>query len=431
MIAEVFLPIILLILLLVLGVPIAFSLATTGMLGLLLVTDPGRTHSIIVSVTYANTASYVLTTIPMFILMAEFLNEGDLTDVVFEAAHRWLSSVKGGLAFATTLANGGMATLSGSSTATAATMSKMAVPQMQKYGYDDRLSLGTVSAAGTFAVMFPPSLALIVYGIMTETSISMLFIAGIIPGILTLLGYFLTIYIWGTYNPKVVGGETEHFTWSEKFDSLKPVWPAVLIVLIVLGGLYLGVVTPTEAGALGAAGTFIVAVGVGGMRVSGTKQALLRTAETTAMIFMIVIGAMIFGRFLAFSGATRLLIDFVGDLPANRWTILIIILIMYVLMGTLMDQLAILLLTLPLTFPLVSALGFDGIWFGILIAKTIEVGLVTPPLGMNVYVATGTVDMDAMTGFKGAIMFIPIDIVIIILIMIFPETVSFLPGHMG
>lgn len=430
MVLEILFPIGLLLVLLAIGVPVAFSLAIAGWIGLL--TQVGVDSSMVImrNVTYANVAFYLLSTIPMFILMAEFLNESELTALVFRAANRWLSGVKGGLAFATTVANGGMAALSGSSTATAATMARMAVPEMQKYGYDDRLSLGTVAAAGTFAVMIPPSLGLIIYGVMTETSIARLFIAGIVPGLLTVVGYGLTIYVWGAVNTEVIGDQTG-YTWDEKFASLKPIWPAVIVVLLVIGGLYLGVVTPTEAGALGALGTFVVAVTVGGMRLKGTKRALLRTAETTTMIFMIVIGAMIFGRWLAITGATRLLIDAVAALPVNRWIILVIVLAIYVLMGTLMDQLAILILTLPITFPLATSLGYNPIWFGILIAKTIEIGLVTPPLGLNVYVASGATDLDAEVGFKGAIRFIPIDIIIIFVLMLFPQLVLFLPDYMN
>lgn len=431
MVLEILFPIALLIIFLAIGVPVAFALAISGWIGLVM--QVGFDNSVVImrNLTYENVAYYLLSTIPMFILMAEFLNESELTELVFKAANKWLSGITGGLAFATTLANGGMAALSGSSTATAATMSKMAVPEMQKYGYDDRLSLGTVAAAGTFAVMIPPSLGLIIYGVITETSISRLFIAGIVPGILTVVGYAGTIYIWGKYNPKVIGGKTTSYSWQEKFDSLKPIWPAGIVVLLVIGGLYLGIVTPTEAGALGALGTFVVAVSISGMRYEGTKIALLRTAETTVLIFMIVIGALIFGRWLAITGATRLLINAVAALPVSRWTILIIILALYVLMGTLMDQLAILILTLPITFPLAIALGFDGIWFGILIAKTIEIGLVTPPLGLNVYVASGAISMDADIGFRGAVRFIPVDVLIIFLMMAFPELVLFLPGYMN
>lgn len=428
---SIILIILLLIALLVIGVPVAFSLAISGFIGLFYEIGLNASMLTMRNVTYSNVTVFLLSTIPMFILMAEFLNQSKLTDQVFDAAHKWFSGVTGGLAFATTMANGGMAALSGSSTATAATMSKIAVPEMNRFGYDSRLSLGTVAAGGTFAVMIPPSLGLIIYGVMTETSIASLFIAGIVPGVLTIVGYGATIYVWGRMNPRVIGGATTEYTWGEKFTSLKPIWPALLVVLLVIGGLYFGVVTPTEAGALGASGTFLVGILFAQMRYTGVKKALLQTAETTTMIFMIIIGAMIFGRWLAVTGATQLIIDSIAGLPINRWGILILILVLYILMGTLMDQLAILILTLPITFPLALELGFDPIWFGILIAKTIEIGLVTPPLGLNVYIASASVEIDADIGFRGAIRFIPVDILIIILMLAFPQVVLYLPELMN
>ena len=424
MIIEVFVPVLLLLLLLLLGWPVAFALAASGSVGLFFNVGPGTTMVLLRNITMDNTGSYLLTTIPMFILMAEFLNNSGLISDLFTAAHRWLSRFRGGLAFATTLANGMMAAMSGSSTATAAAMSKMAVPEMRKRGYDDRLSIGTVAASGTFAVMIPPSLALIIYGILTETSIADLFLAGVIPGLLTLLGYGGVIYAWGLANPDVLSDRTERFTFSEKMESTRAIWPALIVIFLVIGGLYLGVVTPTEAGALGASGTLIIGIVIGHMRLPEINNALLRTAELTVMIFMIVIGAMIFGRFLATSGATRELLQFVEALPVNRWIILTIILVIYVVLGTVMDQLAILILTLPITFPIAIELGYDPIWFGIIITKTIEIGLITPPLGLNVYVASGALDEDVTIAFKGAIRFIPVDVAIIFLLMLFPGIVT-------
>lgn len=431
MVVELLLPTVLLVALILIGVPVAFALSISGTLGLILYLGIDKMAGLMLTVPYSNVAYFLLATVPMFILMAEFLNESDLTVVLYEAAHRWFGNIPGGLAITTTLASGGLAALSGSSTATAATMSSIAVPEMRKYGYDDRLSFGTVSAAGTFAVMIPPSLGLIIYGILTETSISDLFIAGIVPGILTITSYVLVIYLWGLSDPDVIGGETVKFSWSERFRSLLKVWPALLIVLLVIGGLYLGIVTPTEAGALGAFGTFVVAIGIFGMRFSGIVSALQRTAETTTMIFMIVIGAVFFARFLTVAGITPAVINFVTSLPISPILILVLLLLLYILMGTMMDQLAILILTLPITFPLAISLGFHPIWFGILIAKTIEIGLVTPPLGLNVYIATGPMEVDVDVGFRGALRFIAADIVVLGILILFPQLSLFLPGLGG
>ncbi|WP_254838543.1 TRAP transporter large permease [Natronomonas marina] len=431
MVVELVLPSVLLVALILLGVPVAFSLSIAGVVGLAMTLGVDRMAGLMLTVPYSNVAFFLLATVPMFILMAEFLNESDLTEVIYEAAHKWFGNIPGGVAITTTLASGGLAALSGSSTATAATMSKIAVPEMRRFGYDDRLSFGTVSAAGTFAVMIPPSLGLIIYGIQTETSISALFIGGIVPGLLTIGSYVAVIYAWGLREPDVIGGGTVKYSWPERFRSLLTIWPALMIVLLVIGGLYLGVVTPTEAGALGAFGTFVVAVVVFGMRFEGTVKALQRTAETTTMIFMIIIGAVFFARYLTVTGVTPAIIDFVTSLPIGPLGILMFVLVIYIALGTMMDQLAILLLTLPITFPLATSLGFDPIWFGILIAKTIEIGLVTPPLGLNVYIATGPMNVDVDVGFRGALRFIVADIIVLALLIFVPELTLFLPNLAG
>lgn len=421
---EIVLPVTILVVFLLIGVPVTYATAAAGFVGLVLLVGPDSAFVVMREVAYRNVSNYLFSTIPMFILMAEFLNNSKLIDEIFDAAHRWLAGTRGGLAFATTLANGGMAALSGSSTASAAAMANVAVPQMQKRGYDDRLSLGTVAAAGTFAIMIPPSIGLIVYGVITESSIAQLFIAGVIPGLLTLGGYGAVIYLWGLANPDVFGAIEETYSLREKIESSLIIWPAAIIVLLVLGGMYGGVVTPTEAGALGAAGTFVVAVTLSDLRYSGIKNALQNTANITTMIFMIIIGAVIFGRYMAYSGLVGQFIDWVIGLPIGPSTIMVLLLVVYVLMGTMMDQTAILILTLPITFPLALELGYGPIWFGIVITKTIEIGLVTPPLGLNVYVASGTLGMPPSVGFKGAMRFIPVDLLIIVLLLLFPEVVT-------
>lgn len=420
-----------LILLLALGVPVAYSLIITSSVGLFIVVGPSAIS--LISTTPTNTATkFVFTTIPMFILMAEFMSRSGLTSAVFQTMHRWTTHIPGGLAMATTLANGGMAALSGSSSATAATMAKIAVPEMQKYEYDDRLAMGTVSAGGTFAAMIPPSLALIIYGILTETSIVLLFIGGVIPGLLTVVGYILFIYGWVKVDPEVAGSIGEQYSWSERAESLRTVWPAVLLVIAILGGLYSGVVTATEAGALGALGAFLLSVGVYGMGFEKVNNALWGAAETTTVIFLILIGASLYGYFLGFTGAIQSFIEFVVNLPIPVWIIFLIILLLYIAMGTLMDQLAILVLTLPLTFPLVvNEMGFNAVWFGVVLVKTVEIGLVTPPLGLNVYIASGAVDVDISTSFRGAMRFLVVDIVVLALMLLFPWTVTWLPSSMG
>lgn len=425
------LPILLLLILIGIGVPIAYSLFISGILGLYFFAGPEMTISMLTTTARSETAVYLFTTIPMFLLMAEFLSKSGILASLFKAVDRISAHLPGGLAIATTIANGGMAALSGSSTASAATMAKVAIPEMRKYDYDDRLSMGTVAGAGTFAILIPPSIGLIIYGIMTETSITRLFMAGIIPGILTLGSYILLIMLWVKYNPEMAGGVKSPYTWGERFEALLPTWPAFLLVAIVLGGLYSGVVTPTEAGALGAFGALVIGIIVYDLDFTGINESLTDCIEVTSMIFMILIGAGFFGFYLSATRIPRLLISYVAELPFGRWPIFLIIIFMYLLLGMIMNQSAILILTLPVTFPLiVNGLDFNAIWFGIIIAKTAEIGMITPPLGLNVYVASAATDIEPSVGFRGALPFILTDLVVLAILMIFPLLILYLPGTM-
>ncbi|MEY7851751.1 TRAP transporter large permease [Natrarchaeobius sp. A-rgal3] len=426
----IYLPIVLMVALLAIGVPIAFSMAISGLLGLYFVFGAEQTTGTLSTVAHAETTVFLYTTIPMFILMAEFINESNLTEYIFDAGQKWLANIPGGLAIATTIANGGFAVLSGSSLAAAATMSSIAVPEMRKYGYKDTIAMGTVSAAGTFAAMLPPSLALIIYGVWTETSIAALFIAGVVPGVLTLAGYVVVILIWNSQDSDLTSGR-QSYSWNERFASLKPIWPTTIIVVLVLGGLYSGAVTATEAGAIGAAGAFLVAILILGMSMEETNDALARAARTTAMIFFIIIGAVIFTRYMAYTRLTQDIVNFINGLPVGVLGTVIILLTIYILLGTFMDQIAVLILTLPITFPLfVHEFGYSAVWFGIVLIKTVEIGLVTPPLGMNVYVASSTVDVDIGDAFRGASVFLTVDIVILAAMIAFPEMVMWLPDLM-
>lgn len=416
-------PIVLLILLLILGVPISYTMLIAGASGLILIMGFGSSQGILVSAP-RDPISFTYTTIPLFILMAEFLNKSGIITDLYDATQDWLGHLPGGLAIATTIANGGMAALSGSSTASVAAMSKISYGEMKDRGYKDNLTMGTIAGSGTFAIMIPPSLGLIIYGIITENNIGRLFLGGIVPGVLTLLGYVGIIVLWTLYDPEIAP-KSEKSSMEKRLQSTRRVWPGVLVIAIVLGGIYSGIITATEAGAVGASSALIVAVGVYGMGPSQTYQALRDTLETTGMIFLIIFGALVFGFYLTVSQLPQDLINTIKELPITPLQVLLIILFIYILMGALMDQLAILLLTLPITYPVVvDGLGFGPIWFGILIAKTIEIGLVTPPIGLNVYIATGTVDVDLLDGFAGAARFLVVDIGIIALLIIFPEMVT-------
>jgi len=416
---------------LALGVPVAFSFVIAGAVGLYMVLGFEPMMGILQTTPFRSVASFLLSTVPMYVLMAEFLSRGRLIQDIFRGAYYWLGHLKGGLAVATIMANGGLAALSGSSTASAATMATIAVPEMRRYGYSDRLSLGVVAAAGSFAIMIPPSVGLILYGIITETSIGKLFVAGIVPGLLTIVAYWLVVYFWVRRRPQIAP-QVPPFPWRERVQSLRAVWPAMLLVVIVLGGIYSGIVTPTEAGALGALGALLIGLITGGLRWRGIVESLERTTRNSAMIYAIVIGATIFGYFLSVTQVTQRLIAYIGSLDVPPYGVLLTILGMYIVLGTFMEQIAIQFITLPLIFPIIVSLGFDPIWFGIIVIKTAEIGVVTPPVGLNVYVVSGALEDASMADtFAGAAAFLVADVAVLALLLLFPDLVTFLPSLMG
>lgn len=430
----VLLPVVLMIALILTGIPIGYSFAIAGAIGLIWIMGPATAFSMLTSLFRSNTNAYLLSTVPMFILMAFYLEESRIVPHVFEAFHKWLHAIPGGMAMATTVANGAMAVLSGSSTASAVTMSAISVPEMKKYNYSDTLAIGTVSASGTFAIMFPPSVALIIYGILTGSSIRDLFLAGIVPGLVTLVGYMAVIFIWGMYSPASIGRGpeneiTKRFSWSERFASLKPVWPAFIVVAFALGSLYAGIVTPTESGAMGAFGALLVGLLFADLNFSRMQSAHLEAVKLTGMIFIIFIGADAFGRFLTLTGTLDTLITSISQLPVSEMSVLVIILVVYIALGTIMDQLAILIITLPITFPIIIELGLHPVWFGIVLVKTVEIGLVTPPFGMNIFAATSPVDIDVGTAYRGAVTFLIVDLLVLGLLVLFPDIALWIPNQ--
>lgn len=410
------------------GMPIAFATAFAGALGLWMLAGWDTVFGVLKTTPYRNSTEYLLSTVPMFILMAEFLAHGRVVRLLFEFAHRWIGHVRGGLAQAAVLANVGFAALSGSSTAAAAAMARISVPEMRRFGYDDRLSLATVAIAGTLSIMIPPSLALILFGILTETSIGKLFIAGIVPGIMTALAYMTTIAVWTRLRPEIAP-LARRASWSERWRSVLPIWSAALLVVFVATAIYSGAVSASEAGAIGALGALVVSATHGGLTRKGFANALAATVRSTTMIFAILIGASIFGVFLAMTQAPQTLAGAVAALDAAPWQILLVLIVIYVILGCFIDQLAIIILTLPLTFPLVMQLGYDAIWFGIIITKTIEIGMVTPPMGLNIFVTTGSVEGARMKDcFVGIAPFLIAEVIVIALLISIPDLALYLPS---
>lgn len=426
---EIVIPFLLLFTFLALGMPVAIGLGLAGAIGLFMTGGLYSLLGIFETTPYSSVASYAWIVAPMFILMAEFLSASRIINDLFRAAHKWLGHLPGGLAIATIFASGLLGALSGSSTASAATIASSAAPQMKTYGYSNKLAMGVVSMGGTLSILIPPSTILIIYGIITESPIDKLFIAGIVPGILTGLGFCIVIIMWAFVKP-LDAPRMSPAPYSDRFKSLKLLWPILLLLGFVLISIYMGIVTLTEAAGLAALGSFIIPLIMKRFTVKSINQALSNSLKTTTMIFTIIISGHIFGYYLAITQVTQKLINFISVLDVSKWTIILVIVAIYLILGFFMDQIAILLLTLPLTFPVAMSLGFDPIWFGIVVAKTAEIGLVTPPLGLNIFVASGAAKEDIKVAFKGVMPFVVIDLIILIALIAFPLISTFLSDQM-
>jgi len=424
-------PFALLLVLLALGVPIAFTLGVAGIVGILLVTGDFNALLLMSGLTiYNNVASYILTTIPMFILMALLSSQGGLARDLFEAASNWFSSIRGGVAIATVFACGIFGAMSGTSTATASVMSQIAVPNMRRLGYSDVLTGGVVGVGSTLDLLIPPSVAFVVYGMLTDTSIGKMLVAGIVPGMV--LGIFLVICIsiWVAIRPRDAP-KTEQVTWSKRFRSLLRVWASLLLIVMVCILLYAGIATPTEVGALGA---FLAgAIGFATRRLTwaGALETVKGTIRVSAMIFMIIIGGMIFGYFITQSGIPQKAIDVVSTMNLNRWIVIFAIVVSYFIISMFMDEIPLMLIYVQLTFPLVIRLGFDPIWYGIVTGMMMMMGMVFPPVGILAFIVSGVGKIDLVKVYKGtAILTIALFLTLIIM-MLYPQVVLWLPSTMS
>lgn len=412
------------------GMPIAFSMALAGSAGLIAVGGMDVFFGIVQTTPYGNAANYLFLTVPMFILMAEILSASKIAGDLFVASNKWFGHFPGGLGIATVVAGAGFGAVCGSSTASAATLSAAAVPEMKKYRYKTHFSLGVSSVSGTLAFMIPPSMAFIIYGILTETGIGELFIAGIVPGLITLLGYVLTISLWIKKYPDVAPKSPVNYTLKEKWSSLKLVLPVLFLMLGLIISIYGGFCTPTEAGALSALFAMIIAIAMHRLGIKDMQTALKRTLKSTGMIMMIIIGAMVFSYYLTYTHVTQDIINVIVSSGISRWIVLIAVIILYLILGMIMDQAGSLILSLPFTFPLIMSLGFDPIWFGVIVCKTAEIGMVTPPVGLNVFVAAGATGESTDEAFKGVYRFVIVDLIILIILVLFPSLSTWLPSMM-
>jgi tripartite ATP-independent transporter DctM subunit len=425
-----FIGIAILFLLLFLGMPIGIAMGMIGFAGFAYLRGFDSALGVLTTVPYTTFASYSFSVVPLFILMGAFCFYAGLSKDLYDAVNKWLGHLRGGLAMATVGGCAGFAAVCGSSVATAATMGAVTLPEMKRYGYDPALATGCVAAGGTMGILIPPSVGFIVYGIITEQSIGKLFLAGFIPGILEAVFYIITISIICRINPKL-GPSGPRSTWIERIGALKKTWVVLLLFLIVLGGLYFGIFTPTEAGGAGAFGAFIFAFGRRKLDWHTFKGSLLETLRNTAMILIIVLGAMIMGYFLAISRVTFVIADTIGGLAVNRYIILTSILVFLLFLGTVLDAPAMILLVTPIFYPIIMKLGFDPIWFGVIMIRMCEIALITPPVGLNVFVITGVAkDVPMYTVFRGIVPFLIADICEVTLLVAVPQLSLFLPNLM-
>jgi C4-dicarboxylate transporter, DctM subunit len=424
--------------LVMLRLPIAFAMGFVGMVGYAYETSARGAISMSGRLLIDTSQDYGLSVVPLFILMGLFVNKGGLSRELYQVSYAFLGHLRGGLAMATIVACGGFSAICGSSLATAATMSKVAMPQMRRYGYADSLSTASIAAGGTLGILIPPSVILVIYGLLTETSIGKLFIAGIVPGVVGILFYLVAVRFTVWRNP-TAGPAGERTDWKGRLEAVRGVWAVLGLFALVIGGLYGALdfwplhltFSPTEAAGMGAMGAFLIALARGNLSFSDVKQVLIETSYTTASLFAVLIGAWIFSNFVNIAGMPEALLGLVDQTGFGPMTVILMILIVYLVLGCIFESLSMLLLTVPIFFPLVVSLGFDPVWFGIIVVVVTEISLITPPVGLNVFVLRGVVgDVSTATIFKGVTPFWSVDILRLALMVLVPWLVLVLPNSM-
>ncbi|WP_017727560.1 TRAP transporter large permease [Halalkalibacterium ligniniphilum] len=421
--------IVLLLVLMLLNVSVGLSLFLVGFLGVSLLTDWSVGLAQLGTAAFGTANNYSLSVIPLFILMGMFMSNTGLGQDLFNAVDKWIGHLRGGLAIATIGASSIFAAISGSTNATTATLARIAIPEMDKYNYKYSLSTASVAAGGTLGILIPPSVILILYGALTQEPIGPLLIGGLIPGILLALVFMLTINLQVRLNPSIAPRSQEVSSMSDRMKSLQSVWPFLVIFIASIGGIYFGVFTPTEAGGIGAMGAFLLTLFTRKLTWAKLLSSLDDTIRLSVMIFLILIGASIFGRFLALSQIPMRLTSAVGSLDVSPYLILAMILLVYLILGMFLEGIAIMVLTLPIVYPLIVQLGFDGLWFGIIIVMVLNIGVLTPPLGLSVFIISGVIKHVPIEKIFRAVM--PMVLVMIgftVVLVIFPGIVTYLPS---
>jgi C4-dicarboxylate transporter, DctM subunit len=416
--------------LMLLRVPVGMAMGLVGVTGFSYLVGSGPALKLIAQTSMRTVTDYTFGVIPMFLLMGAFVSASGVSRELFGAANAFVGHKKGGLGVATIAACAGFAAISGSSVATAATFSAVAYPEMRRYRYPQSFATGVIAAGGTLGAMLPPSTVLAVYGVITQQDIGKLFVAGVLPGLLAVSMHMITIAAIGVARPSFLPAGPKR-DWRQRLEALRHVWAPLLLFALVIGGLYGGVFTPTEAGGVGAAGAFLIGVARGRLSPADIRASLLQATRTAAAVFTVLIGALLFGYFLTVTQTPQKVTEFLTSLGVGPYGALALIMLMYLALGCLMDAMAMIILTVPIVFPVVTAMGFDPIWFGVIIVMTVELGLIHPPVGMNVFVIKSVVkDVKFSTIFAGVAPFIVADILRLIILIAFPVIATFLPSRM-
>ncbi|MBI3436851.1 MAG: TRAP transporter large permease [Proteobacteria bacterium] len=413
-----------------LRIPLAFAMGIVGFAGVAYMLNFNVASAMIAQVAYETGLAYTLSVIPLFILMGNLVVRAGISDELYHAAYCFLGHRRGGLAMSTIVASAAFGAICGSSIATAATFSKVAYPSMNKYGYQDTLAVGSIAAGGTLGILIPPSVIMVIYGIMTETSIGHLFIAGIIPGIIATI-LLCGAVRWITWRNPAAGPPAEPHTWAQALAAVKYVWPVAVLFILVIGGIYLGLFTATEGAGIGAGGALLFALIRRALTMTVLVEILVESARTTSMLFMILIGALLFANFVNYTTMPADLNNFVKLFEISPVMVIAAICMIYVVLGTAMEELSMILLTVPLFFPLVTSLGYDAIWFGILVVIVVQIGMISPPVGMNIFVVKNLLRHVSLgTVFRGITPFTVALIILLALVVAVPKIATWLPGLM-
>ena len=413
-----------------LRVPMAFAMGIVGFVGFAYKVNLNAAAAMIGQTTYETGLAYTLSVIPLFILMGNFVVRARMSEELYHAAYTFFGHLRGGLAMSTVIASGGFGAICGSSIATAATFSKVAYPSMRRFGYKDSLAAGAIAGGGTLGILIPPSTIMVIYGIITETNIGKVFVAGILPGLIATTLLCLAV-VWITWRDPAAGPPGERSSAAQRLQAMKRVWPVILLFGLVIGGIYAGVFTATEGAGIGAGGAFVFALARRALTWRVLIEVLIESARTTSMLFMILIGAFIFANFINYTSMPADLKEFAAQFKSTPWLVVAAICVIYVVLGTAMEELSMILLTVPLFFPMVTGLGYDPVWFGIVVVIVVQIGLISPPVGMNIFVVKNLIrHLSISTVFRGVSPFTVALVAMLAIIVAFPQLATFLPSFM-